>query len=359
MYEHQTYEAILGRMLARVPDDVDKREGSIIFDALAPAAAELAQMYAEIEINNDLSYADTSSDEYLERRTSEFGVHRRPATKARRKGLFRGKEDVPVNVPIGSRFSIGELTYVTVSKVATGSFVLESETVGVVGNQHYGEMLPIDYIDGLVSVELMEVLVPGEDEESDDELRKRYLTTINEQPFGGNLADYKAKISAIPGIGGTKVVPAWAGGGTVKCTIIASDYSAPSATLIDEVQAVIDPQVNQGQGLGLAPIGHVVTINGVTNVEVNVTTTLTLAQGITPGMVQSEVEAAVEAYLLSLRTTWKDQIALTVRISQIEARLLNVSGVVDINGTTLNGTASNLELEAEQIPVSGTVTIHV
>ena len=38
MYEKMTYESILQKMLNMVSDDVDKREGSIIYDALAPAA---------------------------------------------------------------------------------------------------------------------------------------------------------------------------------------------------------------------------------------------------------------------------------------------------------------------------------
>lgn len=44
MYEEVTYEEILERMLERVPDDMDKREGSLIYDALAPAAIELQIM---------------------------------------------------------------------------------------------------------------------------------------------------------------------------------------------------------------------------------------------------------------------------------------------------------------------------
>ena len=32
MYEHVTYESLLERMLARVPDKLDKREGSVIWD---------------------------------------------------------------------------------------------------------------------------------------------------------------------------------------------------------------------------------------------------------------------------------------------------------------------------------------
>ena len=44
-----TYEEILQRMLDRVPNNIDKQEGSIISNALAPAAVELAQMYIEVE----------------------------------------------------------------------------------------------------------------------------------------------------------------------------------------------------------------------------------------------------------------------------------------------------------------------
>ena len=36
--EDMTFDVIMQRMLDRVPDDLDKREGSVIWDALAPAA---------------------------------------------------------------------------------------------------------------------------------------------------------------------------------------------------------------------------------------------------------------------------------------------------------------------------------
>ena len=42
MYENMTFENIMDRCLARVTSSVDKREGSIVYDAIAPAAAELA-----------------------------------------------------------------------------------------------------------------------------------------------------------------------------------------------------------------------------------------------------------------------------------------------------------------------------
>ena len=49
MYEALTFEAILERMLGRVDDSFDKREGSVIYDALAPAAVESESVYFELD----------------------------------------------------------------------------------------------------------------------------------------------------------------------------------------------------------------------------------------------------------------------------------------------------------------------
>lgn len=64
MYEEVTYEEILERMLERVPDDMDKREGSLIYDALAPAAIELQIMYIELDVILKETFADNASREF-------------------------------------------------------------------------------------------------------------------------------------------------------------------------------------------------------------------------------------------------------------------------------------------------------
>ena len=43
MFEENTYENILNRVLSRVDNSIDKREGSVIYSAVAPVCAELAQ----------------------------------------------------------------------------------------------------------------------------------------------------------------------------------------------------------------------------------------------------------------------------------------------------------------------------
>ncbi|MFC5703191.1 baseplate J/gp47 family protein [Cohnella faecalis] len=357
MYEAQTFDAILLRMLGRVPADMDKREGSVIYDALAPASAELAQMYAELDINYNLSFADTSSGDYLTRRAAEHGTVRKTATVASRLGLFYNAANEPLDVPIGSRYSISGINYSAASKLALGSYELICETVGVVGNQHFGQLLPIDYVDGLSRAELADIRVPGAEEETDEALRARFLAEINAQPFGGNVGDYLEKIGGLDGVGGVKVFPAWAGGGTVKVTIVDSSYNPPTIALVDEVQTIVDPESNSGMGIGFAPIGHSVTVAGAATVTINVTTTVTLQSGFTIGQVQDNLEAAVEEYLLSLRRNWANVAETIVRISPLEARMLAVQGVADVTGTLFNGTAANVTLTEEQIPMAGTVTL--
>ncbi|WP_018752166.1 baseplate J/gp47 family protein [Paenibacillus sanguinis] len=355
---YYSFEAILQRMLSRVADDVDKRAGSIIYDALAPCAAELAQTYIQLDAVLEVSFADTASDDYLSRRTSEFGVQRATATAAVRKGLFYGANEAPLDVPMGSWFGIEDLTYVVQERISLGVYNLLCDTVGIVGNQQFGTLLPIDYVPGLVRAELADVIVPGEDQETDDALRLRYYETVNEPAFGGNIADYEQTVNAMDGVGATKVFPVWNGGGTVKCTIIAADWSAPSSTLVSAVQTAVDPTANQGKGYGTAPIGHVVTVAGVSGVAVDVTTTVILAEGSTAGQVQAPIESAVTAYLLGLRQTWATTEQIIVRVALIEAAILAVPGVIDVSDTMLGGIAANMTLAAEEIPLMGTVTVH-
>lgn len=357
MYEEQTYDAILQRMLTRVPADIDKREGSIIYDALAPAAAELAQMYAELDINYNLSFADTASGDYLTRRAAEHGTVRKVATAARRLGLFYNAGNALLDVPIGSRYAISGVNYTVKSRLSLGNYELTCEQAGIIGNQYFGQLLPIDYVEELARAELADVRIPGADEETDEALRVRFLAEINAQPFGGNVGDYLQKVGDLDGVGGVKVFPAWAGGGTVKVTIVDSNYTAPALALVNQVQTIIDPVVNSGEGIGLAPIGHRVTVVGAAPVTINVSTTVTLQSGSTIGQVRDALETSVRDYLLSLRKSWASVEQAVVRIAPMEARMLGVEGVADVSGTTLNGTTANVVLTSEQIPVPGTVTL--
>jgi uncharacterized phage protein gp47/JayE len=122
------------------------------------------------------------------------------------------------------------------------------------------------------------------------------------------------------------------------------------------VQTAVDPIQNQGQGIGIAPIGHVVTVAGVSATTVNISTTITYAGGWDWVALEPHARATIDAYLLELSKSWADTSNLIVRISQIETRILDLPGVIDITGTTINGFATNLMLDTDSIPVRGALS---
>ena len=350
MYENITYEDILQRMLDRVPNTMDKREGSIIFDTLAPAAVELQLMYIELDVIMNEAFADTASREYLIRRASERGIIPEPATNAILKGVF-----TPATVDVlGKRFNCGTLNYVATEKITDGEYQMRCETTGLDGNANLGQMIPIEYIEGLEAAELTEILIPGEDEEDTEVFRKRYFNSFESQAFGGNISDYKQKTNSIQGVGNTRVTPVWNGGGTVLLTIVNSNFEPASDELIQSVQETIDP-TQDASGKGLAPIGHIVTVNSAEGVAVNVTTNISYESNYSFDVLKTQIEEVIENYLSELRETWGNNDYLIVRSSQIDARLLDIVGIVDIQNTYVNG-MKNFAAKGHQIPVMGGVT---
>lgn len=352
MFEEQTYEAILDRMLDRGSDLIDKREGSVFYDAVAPASLEIAQAYWELENVMNEGFADTASYEYLARRAAERYIYPHEATFAIVKARFAPEN---IEIPDGTRFNLGEFNYIVMNRLSEGFYRMQCETAGSQPNGSLGELTPIDYIDGLAYGEITEVLILGENEETVDEFRKRYLESFDDQPANGNIAWYKQTLTDLQGVGGVKVLRAWNGPGTVKCIIQNSEYGIPSEELLGKVQTQIDPEVNHGEGIGLAPIGHTVTIAGVTGETLNITSTFTLEVGTQWEDVKTSLEKLVDDYFKELNTDWENLDNIVVRISQMETRFLGVVGVVDVENTLINGTASNFVVSSEKIPVRGSV----
>lgn len=146
-------------------------------------------------------------------------------------------------------------------------------------------------------------------------------------------------------------------GGTVHVVITDSDdYGEASSTLVQYVQQTLDPEENAGEGYGLAPIGHVVSVASASPVSIEVKTTVTFEEGHNWSNTKAAIAEAVDAYFLELRKNWSETSQTIVRVLQIENRILGVDGVVDVTGTKLNGTASNMTLTEFCIPKLGGVS---
>jgi uncharacterized phage protein gp47/JayE len=349
MYENQTFAVIINRMLDSIPDDVDKREGSIIYDALAPAASELLLAYIELDANINLFFADTSSGDFLKRRALDYGLTIGPATKAKRKGLFRDNAAALFDVPLASRFSISNLNYVVTERISLGTFILECESFGVVGNQFFGTMLPLDYIFGLADAQLSDVIIPGEEIESDEVFRQRILLYARFPSASGNRSDYINWSLEVPGVGGAQVVPIAYGPGTVGITIIDSNAQPASGPLVANVQDYISPV----SGNGKAPILSGVTVTAAVGVSIDVTATIVLVGGYTLPQVKASFESALIAYLKSIAFATDP----SVKYTRIGSLLSETLGVQDYSVLLVNGGATNIAVSAGHVAIKGTVTL--
>lgn len=347
-----SYEEIMERSLAKVSTDVDKREGSVIWNAMAPTNEEIATLYILLDAIYENGFADTAEREYLILRCKERGITPEPATYAVLKGEFN------MEIPIGNRFNLGDLNYVVIAFINSSDdkyyYQLQCETLGTEGNVQFGELSAIDFVDTNMEGSITELLIPAEDEEDTEVLRQRYMDSFTTTPFGGNQDDYRSEVGKLDGVGGVKIIPVWNGGGTVKIIIINSSFDKASSTLVDKVQEAVDPNP-QGTGAGIAPIGHTVTVVSCVDKAVNVTMSCTFEDGYSWSTVQELVKTAISDYLLEIRKNWASLSSSIVRISQVENRILNIDGIIDIRNTKINGSTENLTLEFEEIPVLGRV----
>lgn len=158
--EYYDFNNIMQRMLSKVSDSIDKREGSIIYDALAPCAIEISQMYIVLKDNIDLSFVDTAVDEYLDRLCNQVGIERKQATKSIRKAEFYNETGNLMDIGIDERFTLNDLTYKVIKRIDLGVYECECETEGTKGNTGSGTLIPINYIEGLGKAILTDILIP-------------------------------------------------------------------------------------------------------------------------------------------------------------------------------------------------------
>lgn len=361
-----SFDGILQRALASVSDTLDKRTGAIIYDALAPTAGELAQAYIELQIWKDQVYILTATGENLDKLGEQYGVPRQTATQAQRLGQFIDTNDALVNVPVGSRFSVPEssatITYYVSEYQSTGVPILICEQKGTSGNEYTGDILPLFNIDTLKTAKITGTLQPAQDDEDDDTYRERIIERINQKSFGGNIQDYiELFADKISGTSKPKVYPVWNGGGTVKISVMDSEYNPITDEFKQQIKEFIDPEEYTGQGIGEAPIGHVVTIDTPEASTVNITADVTL-EGVSVGQIQTTVEDSLEEYFLSVRQEWADNDTIRIFIAQVIANILSVQGVQNVTNVKFNGQSNDMSFTStaakQYVPILGTVTLN-
>lgn len=344
MYEEMTYEAIMDSMLSRMDKDIDKRAGSIAYDSTAAVAWHLAEMYFLLEHYLDLVFPDTAAGPYLDRFCSAFHVERKPAVRAVRAGKFDRE------LPPGSRFSTAGETPLVYRALESGKpegeavvCELECETPGKAGNEYFGDLIPIGYIDGLGLASLGEIIVPGADEETDDAMRERFFAKVRRPSASGNANDYYNWAMSCGGVGAVKVFPLADGPGTVKLVIASENKTAVEETLLKRVADDIEER---------KPIGASVRVASAEEKTINISAAVKLEAGSGLGEAQNEFLKQAAEYLRE--NAFGAAYISTARIGNL---LINVKGIADYTDLKLNGESENVVLKEEEIAVIGTVRL--
>ena len=380
--DNNSFEKIMDRCLGnKILENVDKRQGSIIYDALAPICLELAEAYVKMDIMEEQTFLTTATGINLDKRAFDYGLSRTPATNALRIAEFKkykmdsdgnfvhddkgNKILIDMDITEGARFTLPEdssITFEYIGKIDKYN-ILKCEQTGTKGNEHVGTILPLIPIKNLIEAKITSTYEPAEDEETDEELRRRVIDSINYSSFGGNIEDYIEKVNAIDGVGNTKVFPAWQYNGSVLLSIVDPIFNPITDEFAKNLKEQIDPDEDTGQGVGIAPIGHYVTITTPAKKYVNISMSVELMNTATLETIKEDIERKISEYFETVRKSFGQNVNLTIYRARIIEKVLELKEVLNVKDVALNGNFTDVIFIDEgligyqYLPYMGEVTI--
>lgn len=352
MYTDRDRDAILEDMLGIVRDDIDKHEGSVVHDMLAPPAEEHEMLGYALDAILENGFMDTAQAWYVDMHAAVLGIDRKPAVAATGFLAIQDRPGTPINIGtvVTAELESGIVTLQTIEYAAVpeaGEIIVPA--VAIDG----GETGNIPAYTVLSSTDLPNALIVnpspftgGVDAESDEDLKRRYELRARRPITSGNPYHYELWAREVEGISDARVTPLWDGPGTVKVTVINSDGRAPTSEQVEEVAVHINQPDKK-------PIGATVTVVAIKEVSVDITAELELEGGLLIEDIRESVEQSIAQYLAEAGTE--------VRYSQIARALLRTEGVKDYHNVQI-GTdgilgVDNILVSADDVAVVGRVIL--
>lgn len=200
-------------------------------------------LYGFIDYISRQIIPDTADTEHLDRWASIWGVPRKAAAAATGQVTF--STTVGAFIPTGTLLkavdgvdyqTTADATAVSSSTVAA----IQAVDAGAAGNRLTGQSLTlVSPISGVQSVAVAGELSGGADIETDDSLRARLISRIQQPPHGGAEHDYIAWALEVAGVTRAWVFPQEMGVGTVTVRFVRDNDVSPIPDS-GEVQAVQD-----------------------------------------------------------------------------------------------------------------------
>ncbi len=370
LIEDGDYLSIISQMLEDARNDVDKSEGSLLWEALSATANEFVVAFSGFKPYVDNSIISTADREHLLKHAETYFLKPYDPTFAVVEAEFICDEGVSVD--IGSKFTYNTIFYTVTEKISDTTYHLQCDEAGTIGNRNFGQLLPVFSLQGFRSANITRLLIPGEDEEDTEAFRERLKRAIAGEAFGGNLLDYIEKVNSIGGVGDCKIIRCPRGAGTVDVILVDADYNVATPELVQKVQDelrpldITEPPELDNCGTGLVPIGHDTIVRSATGVDLKVNFQLIFDDGYSYENVKDEVENSIKAYFHDLIVGWGDinnyddaiqkrysDRFITIQINRIGSLLFDIKGIHDyVQGSiSINGSNEDLNLNFDEIPV--------
>ncbi len=308
-----TYQAILREALNAVSGEVDKREGSIIYDALAPLSMTLAKCFDALWQVLQQSRIQTALEEHLDLCGSQVGVYRSPATPARWRATCLPST---VTVPLGHLFVSSDglgLSYQVIENQGAGVYLVQCTTLGRAAGSDFGILEPKPSIPGLESAALTTCVDAGADKQLDAAYRIKIWREAAKKSYGGNFDDYSSWVfygfresgEDASVIAGFQLFPASTSG--VVNLFITQDteeerYAPATSEVIAGLKAYLDPITAEGHGAGMAPCGHRVIISAPVRNEMGLNVLVTTRPGYAvDDVMRQNILTAAQGYFEAMR----------------------------------------------------------
>lgn len=311
-------------------------------------AAELVSLWAECDFVHRQSFPQTATGSYLENHAEMRGIVRGSAAKAH--GTLRfsitSARSRDVYIPKGTRCMTQSLTEFATTEDAflrAGELYCDvSAEATYVGKECNASANEVNIMQnapvGIISVTNPQPFTGGKDEESDDELRERIISSYGSIPNGGNVAYYEKLALSVPGVAAVKVLPRERGRGTVDIIVVA-DGGMPSQALLNSVSAAVDAR---------REICVDIDVEAPTSKPVNVSASVTVASGYTASSVLQKVRSAVSAYFGSSR------LGNDILRAELGKVIYSVDGVKNYS---ISAPSSDVSVDETELPVLGTLSI--
>ncbi len=351
-FDSLTPEGVQDMLRAFIEDDLGlyAGEGGLLNIILAPGAYVFWEALQALRAQVPISFVDATSGAYIDRAAAGYGITRKEGTPAGVDLTFTGTANAVV--PAGTRCvtadGLGFLTdeALTLGEDGSGTVSATADAVGAVYNVPAQAVVTTqESVAGVSGVTNDAAATGGTDPETDAALFARLDAYRRTPPTSGNDRHYYQWALEVNGIGAASVIRCWDGPGTVKVIVADMELRPVEEDKVAEVAAYIETQ---------RPVTAEVTVESAEGVGVQVEVTVE-----TDGTVSKlNTEQALTDRLAEYLGTLAFQTGAEVVYNRVLAIVMGLDGVTDCSGLTVNGGTANVPLDADEVPLLGTVTVN-